>query len=169
MATHRIDILGALTKFDSSGEVYIEPFTAAGVNDQFDHYVLVMNDDDSNKVGVSGVFEVPQNYVDNAAIIVVWTANVTSNDAVFDFDYRAVGGNDTESLDQASYQESATVTDTAPSAVHERLEASISLTAGNLAAGDTVEFKLSVDGANANCTISDKCLIYGILFEYTDA
>lgn len=168
MATHRISCM-QMVKPDASGQVYFEPASILRTNDFFDEYALAMNDDDANKVSAYMRFDVPQNYVDNAKFIIVWTAAVTSGNAVFDVEYRAVGGNDTESLDQATAQESLTVTDAAPSAVNERLEAQLTATAANLAAGDTVQVKLSLDGADAACTISEKVQISDVLFEYTDA
>lgn len=166
MATHQMSIMSGRGNVDGA---YWQPASILGVNDYWDHLVLIMNDDGSNIVYYHDAFLVPQDYVDNAKFIVVWTANVTSNNAKFDVNYRAVGGNDTESLDQATAQESVTVTDAAPSAVHERLTAEMTPTAGNFAAGDTVQYRLELDAADAACTIADDCIIHDIIFEYTDA
>ena len=57
-----------------------------------------------------------------------------------------MGGNDVESLDQATHQESVTVADVAPSAAHELMKVTLSLTDTNLAADDLVEIILSRDG-----------------------
>lgn len=168
MATHRIPIFGFATRPDSSGDVYLEPLDVSGTNDQWDHFVWVL-EDSGTKIGIHGSFEVPQNYVGTAVLVVVWTTTATTGDVVFDFDYRAVGGNDLESLDQAGTQEAVTVTDTAPSATLERMEAEMSLTSANLAAGDTVQFLLSRDGASASDTLAADCLVVGAYLKFADA
>lgn len=168
MATHRIPILGWQTKPDASGEVFFEPHSIKATNDNWDHLVLVFNNS-SSRDGISGVFEVPQDYVGTAVISVVWTTTATSGDVEWDFDYRAIGGNDTESLDQATAQESLNQNDTAPSAAHERLTASLSMTGSNLAAGDTVEFTLFRDGTDGGDTLAAAAIVHGVYFQYSDA
>lgn len=168
MATHRIPILGWSTVPDDGGDVFFEPYTTKATNDNWGHHVLVFNDT-AAKESLYGVFDVPQNYVDTANLVVVWTSTATSGDVEYDFDYRAVGGNDTESLDQATAQESVNSNDTAPSATDERMEISIALTDGSFAAGDTVEFILSRDGTDGGDTIAASVLVFGVFFEYADA
>lgn len=85
---------------------------------------------------------------------------------VWDFDYRAVGGNDTESLDQSGTQESVSVTDTAPGAANRRMEVSVNLTSSNLAAGDTVEFLFVRDGTDAADTMAGSAMLFGLEFIY---
>lgn len=166
MATHRIPILSS-AKPDGSGDVFFEPYSVKATNDQWDPLVLVFNDT-SARDAIYGTFDVPQNYSSSADIVVVWTTTATTGDVEFDFDYRAVGGDDAESLDQTGTQESVNVADTAPSAAHERMAATLSLTDGNLAAGDTVEFLLARDGADAGDTISAAVVVFGAYFEYSD-
>lgn len=168
MATHRHPIIGWQTRPDDSGEVLFEPYSIKATNDQWKHLVLVMNDSITRN-GIYGVFEVPQNYVDSANLVVVWTSTATSGDIEADFDYRAVGGNDTESLDQSGTQETVNSNDTAPSAAHERMELTIALTDGNFAAGDTVEYFFPRDGTDAGDTMAAAALIFGLFFEYADA
>lgn len=168
MATHRIPILGANTVPDSSGDVFFEPYTIKATNDNWGYMVAIFNDTAARN-GLRGAFAVPQNYVDTANVVIVWTATATSGDVEFDFDYRAVGGNDIESLDQATAQESVNANDTAPSAVNERMEISIALTDGNFAAGDTVQFELFRDGTDAGDTMSAAAIVHQVLFEYADA
>ena len=168
MATHRIPILGWATVPDTSGDVFFEPYSVKATNDQWDHLVCVFNDT-ATRIGLRGRFDVPQNYVGTANLVVVWTSTATSGDVEWDFDYRAVGGNDTESLDQSGTQESVNANDTAPSAAHERMEISISLTDGNFAAGDTVQFELFRDGTDAGDTMAAAAMLFGLFFEYADA
>jgi hypothetical protein len=87
----------------------------------------------------------------------------------WDFDYRAVGGNDSESLDQAGTQESVNSNDTAPSAAHERMEISIALTDANFAVDDEVEFTLFRDGTDGGDTMAAAAIVFNVFFEYADA
>lgn len=169
MATHRLPILGAFTVPDASGDVFFEPYSIKAAIGLWEHLVAIFNDT-SARDGLRGLFNVPQNYVDTANLIIVWTSTAITGDVDWDFDYRAVGGNDTESLDQATAQEQVTGNDIAPSAAHERMELSISLTDGNFAAGDTVPWELFRDGVTeGGGGISAAVILVGLFFEYNDA
>lgn len=168
MATHRIPILGWQTVPDTSGDVFFEPYTVKATNDNWGLMACIFNDS-GTRIGLRGVFQVPQDYVGTANLIVVWTSTATAGDVEWDFDYRAVGGNDTESLDQATAQETVNASDTAPSAVNERMEISISLTDGNFAVADTVEFEHFRDGVDAGDTMAAAAILFGLFFEYSDA
>ena len=169
MATHRIPILNGMCLPDSSGTVFFEPASVLGTNGTFDHLVLVFTQGSSTRNGIAGVFDVPQNYVDTANLIIVWTSTATTNDVEWDFDYRAVGGNDAESLDQATAQEAVGSNDTAPSATDERMEFSLALTDGNFAAGDTVSFEFFRDESDSGDTMAASARVFGLMFEYNDA
>jgi len=151
---------------NTSGDVFFEPYSVKATNR--DRIVCIFNDS-GTRIGLQGGFTVPKNYVGSAVIIVVWTTTATSGDVEWDFDYRAVGGNDTESLDQATNQETVNQNDTAPSAAHERLEVSLTLTASNFAVDDEVGFELFRDGTDAGDTMAAAAIVHQVLFEYTDA
>ncbi len=168
MATHRVPILGFGTVPDTSGDVFFEPYTIKATNDVWGRLVAIFNDT-ATRIGLQGGFTVPKNYVGSPKIVVVWTATATTGDVEWDFDFRAVGGDDTESLDQSGTQESVNINDTAPSAAHERMEASLTLTAGNFAVDDEVEFTLFRDGTNAGDTMAAAAIVFAVLFEYSDA
>jgi len=168
MATHRIPILGFAAKPDTSGNVFLEPYDVKATNDVWDRMVLIFNDT-ATRIGVHGGFTVPKNYVGSAKIVVVWTSTATSGDVEWDFDYRAVGGNDTESLDQSGTQETVNLNDTAPGAAHRRLECLLSLTSTNLTADDEVEFTLFRNGTVAGDTMAAAAIVFNVLFEYADA
>ncbi len=168
MATHRIPILGAGTVPDASGDVFFEPYTIKSTNDVRGRLVAICKDT-STRIGLQGGVTVPKDYVGAPKIVVVWTTTATTGDVEWDFDYRAVGGDDTESLDQTGTQESVNVSDTAPSAVHERMEASLTLTAGNFAIDDEVEFTLFRDGTDAGDTMAAAAIVFAVHFEYSDA
>jgi len=167
MATHRIPILTWAANPGNS-DVFFEPYTVKASNDVFAPLVAVFNNT-STKDGLHGRFTVPKNYSSNAKIIIFWTTTVTSGNVVWDFDYRAIGGDDAESMDPATTQESVTVTDAAPSAAHERMVATLSLTSGNLAVDDSVPFTLFRDGADASDTAAAAAILFEALFEYTDS
>jgi hypothetical protein len=172
MATHQISILGSGTTPDTSGNCWQEPYTVLATNDVWG--LLVYRFGSSNaaqpttRIGLRGQFTVPQNYVGTAKIIPVWTATVTSGNVAWDCDYRTVGGDDTTSLDQTGNEESITVTDAAPGAAHRRLIPQLSPTSANFAAGETVEFELFRDGADAADTMAASAIVFDLLFQYSD-
>lgn len=168
MAAHQIGIFSWNTIPDTSGNAFFEPYTVKATNDTWKHLVAVFNDT-ATRIGFYGAFTVPQNYVGTAKLVIQWTTTATTGDVEWDFDYRAVGGDDTESLDQATAQESVNLNDTAPSAVNERMTTTIDLTSANFAAGDTVEFGLFRDGTDAGDTIAAATQIHAALFQYADA
>src|SRR3990167_5734066 len=168
MATRRIPILGFNTSPDASGGVFFQPYNIKATNDIFKHMVLVFNN--SNAVeGMYGAFVVPANYVGSPVFKLYWTSTATTGDIKMYMDYRAIGGNDAESLDQATFQEALTVTDTAPSATDERMEATMAATAGNFAADDIVEFFLTRESSNAADTLAAAITVHALVFEYADA
>lgn len=168
MATQRRPILGFGTVPDSSGDVFLEPYTIKATNDVWGRLVVIFNDT-ATRIGLRGGFTVPKDYVGSAKIIVVWTATATTGDVEWDFDYRAVGGNDAESLDQTGTQESVNQNDTAPSAIHERMEIALALTSANLAADDEVEFELFRDGTDGGDGMAAAAIVFQVLLEYADA
>lgn len=168
MATHRIPILGYNTIPDSSGGVFFEPYTIKATNDNFGHIVLVFNNSNATE-GIYGAFVVPANYSGSPVFKIYWTTTATTGNIKLDLDYRAIGGDDTESLDQSSFQENLTVTDGAPSATDERMEATMSATAGNLAADDIVEFYLTRESDNGSDTLAAAITVHAVVFQYADA
>lgn len=168
MATHRIAILGWNTVPDTGGDVFFEPYTVKATNALWAYLIAIFNDTDARD-GMRGAFNIPKNYVGSANLIIVWTSTATSGDVEWDFDYRAVGGNDSESLDQGTAQESVNQNDTAPSATDERMETSIALTDGNFAVDDLVQFELFRDGTDGGDGIAAAVQVHGLYFEYADA
>lgn len=166
MATARKSIFNHATVPDTSGNVFQEPYTVKATNDVWGHLVFIFNDT-ASRDGLLGQFYVPDNYASGANLVLLWTSTATSGDVEWDFDYRAVGGNDTESLDQAGTQESVNANDTAPSAVNERMEIAIALTDGNFAAEDTVEFELFRDGTDGGDGMAAAAILFDAWFEYT--
>ena len=168
MATRRKSLLEGDLLPDTSGNVFFEPYSIKATNDIFKHGVWIFNDT-ATKLQIFGTCDIPKEYVGTASIIIVWTSTATTGNVVWDFDYRAVGGNDTESLDQATFQESVTVTDAAPTAANNRLEVSVNLTSANLAADDTFEFAIGRDGADAADTMAAAAILVDVFLQFNDA
>lgn len=174
MATHRISLLGPNTAPDSSGNIWQDLYSRLASNDVWPFGVFNFGGTISNnaapttRIGLYGNVAIPKNYVGTAKLVVVWTSTLTSGDVVWDFDYRGVTGNDSESLDQSGNQESVSVTDTAPGAAHRRLECSVNLTSANLAADDTLEFGLFRDGTDAADTLAGTAILIDAFLEYAD-
>lgn len=170
MATRRIPILGWATLPGAGGDVFFEPATIKASNDFFKGLVLVFNDSGADDE-IFGRFNVPKEYVGTAKIVIVWTTTAITGDVEWGFAYRAVGGNDVESLDQATAQESLLSgnNDTAPSAVNERMEFSIALTDANLAPDDTVQFIFSREGLDVGDGLAAAVRVFDLFFEFSDA
>jgi hypothetical protein len=173
MATLRQPIVGWNTMPDGTGECYFEPFSILATNDVWKHIVCRFGTNNAAQPtvrhGFYGAFMVPKDYVGTAVLVINWSATLTSGNVAWDFEYRAVGGNDTESLDQTGTQESVSVTDAAASAANEKLEVTVNLTSANFAADDLVTFFFARDGADAADTMAGSALLHSLHFQYNDA
>jgi len=168
MPLHRIPILGLNTKPDSSGNVFPEPYSVKATNKLWRHYAFIFNQS-SSRDGLAGMFTVPKGYVDTANLVIVWTTTVTSGVVLWECDYRAVGGDDAESLDQSTPQEAVSQTDNAPTAVNNRLELIIPLTDGNFAPDDDVEFEIFRKQDGSLDTLAAAAILKRSFFQYSDA
>ena len=168
--TIELSILDSDAVPDASGNVWAEPFTIAATNDNWRRMVWVFNDTGSARDCLHGGFLVPQDYQTGgtASFNVVWSSSVLTNDVEWDLDYRGIGGNDTESFDQATAVESLNANDVAPSATWERLEIALGITEANLAAGDDVEFFLCRDKSDAGDTLVGDAYVFRLIFSYTN-
>lgn len=167
MTTHVIPIMGVNTVPDSSGNVYPDLYSKKATNGVWPMLVYVF-EDSGTKIGLSGLFRVPKNYENVAKVWIEWTSSVTSGNVVWTFEYRAVGGDDTESMDQAGVQQSSSETDAAPSAAHRRLSIDIDLTDGNFSGDDLVEFNFYRDGSSGSDTLAGDAILFGLFFSYMD-
>lgn len=169
MATHRLILLAAGFFPDpASANVFPEPYPVKATNDFWKHQNMIFIDS-ATKDSIYTTFEVPQNYVGTPKFGVVWTSTVTTNNVVWEFAYRTVNGDDTTSLDQATAEETLTITDTAPGATDRRLSPTlVAATAANFAAGETVELKVSRDGSSGSDTMAGAASLFYVIFEYAD-
>jgi hypothetical protein len=168
VSVHHLDILGVATLPDTSGSVYFEPAAVnLQSNDRYPQLVAVFADT-ATRLTLGGNFRVPQNYVGTAKVGLVWATTVTSGDVRLEFDYTAIA--DAESGDPSADQESVGATVTVPGTARLLKVTEISLTAGNFAAGDLVQFVISRDGAHAGPADTAAASLYllAAYFSYAD-
>jgi hypothetical protein len=157
---------------DATGRAFFEPFDVKATNDLFKHAVLILNDPGASEIhGAYVNFEVPSNYVDSAAIVVIYTSTATTGTAALAFDYRSVSGSNIESLDNSSFQETTNGNAVAPGTLNWRRELSIALTDTNIVADDTLEGFLTRDGVIGGPTddMAAALMVHDLVFEYADA
>lgn len=164
MATIRIPILGHATVPDTSGNVFFEPYSITDTLAVLDPLVLVFTDS-GTKDGVRGQFQVPQDYVGTAKLVIVWTANATAGTCVFDWSVLTRSG--TEDMGAAATRTTETGSVTKGATAFTREAHSITLTDADYVAGDEVLFELFRD--TVTDTMAAKALVFGAYFEYANA
>jgi|SRR5882672_212800 len=165
MATKQLSILGVFGKPDSSGNVWVEPYSIGATNDVWD-FLIIKFAKTATLDKFYGRFRIPDDYVGTAVIHVAWTAQNTSGNTVWEFAYRVVAAG--SSLDQsgATGIEAVSVTSAAPGSTDLLVEATIALTSANLSAGSYLEFWIARDNTsgsnnmNAAATLIDVVLYY---------
>jgi len=166
LSTHTETMLNGFTLPDTSGSLFMEPYSIKATNDFFLHSVWVYNDTSTDLI-LYGKMRVPDNFVSGANACVVWTSTATSGNTRWQFGYRSTGGDDTTSLDQATTEESVEVNDVAPTAANRRLEVCQALTDANIAAGDTLQFTAGREGSDTgNDTMAAAALVFDWYFKY---
>lgn len=167
-STKRVQALSVNTLPDTSGNVYFEPYPIKATNDFWKHGHFIFTDT-ATKDSLYSMFHVPMDYnsAGTTKIYAVWTSTATTGSVVWEIAYRSIGGNDTTSLDQTTAAETLSVTASAPSATDRRMIPSVTATAANFAAGDTVELKISRNGTSGSDTMAASAQLLQVLFEYT--
>ena len=169
MATHQISILSGNTVPDTTGRCWWETYDVAATNDVWKFLIVRFKNPAGGQAhGIYGQFTVPQNYVGTAAVIPIWTSTATTGNCRWRLTYRTVGGDDTTSLDQTTNEQQVSVTDAAPGAAHRRLTPSLSPTAANFAAGETVEFLFERNDDTATDTMAADAFLFDLIFQYAD-
>jgi len=165
----RVPLINWATTPDATGRAFFENYTTKATNDIFKHLVLTLNNPGAGEShGIYGTFDIPNACTASEVVRILWTSTAITGVANFAFDYRAIGGDDTESLDQATFQEQIDIEDTAPSATDERMNITGALTGTNLAAGDTVEFFFYRQDETGVDTLAAAVTIHGLFFECTE-
>lgn len=169
MATHVLDLTGGLVPDPTAATPPVwQPAAILDANDLYDGLpVLKFVDTTSTKNGAQVAFRVPANYVGTAVFLVRYKANGTSGAVVFDVDYRSIAVG--ESGDPSSHQRSITATDTIPGTARLLDEVTLTATATDFAAGDTVMLTLSRDCTDAADTTTAAIEVVGFVFQYADA
>ncbi len=169
MATHQFSILNGSVIPDNTGRCWFEPYYITATNDVWKHLVFrFLNPSSSQVHGFYGQFSLPLNYVGSPSIIPIWSTTATSGNGRFRFTYRAVGGDNAESLDQTSNQEQVSVTDAAGGAANRRMTPIINLTDVNFTAGDSVEYLFERLDDGGTDTINADIVLHDLLFQFAD-
>lgn len=161
--------MNAVMQPDTSGNCFVEGANVKNTNDLVDKLVLIFKNAGTAKIKLAFSFEVPMNYVGSPKIVAVCRATATSGKYVLGCEYRAIAAG--EAGDPSTFQETATTNPTVPGTALQDQEASITLTAANLATKDRVTGNLyrgKDDGVNdtlaADLIVDPECL----MFEYSD-
>ena len=166
MATFHLDIGSESFTPDASGEVFPSKYSVKDTGTILDPVVMVYKNS-GTKDGAAKSFIVPQNYVGTAKLIVYWNVNATSGNAIFDLSY--LTRSDAEDMGAAATDTTDTVTTTTDGTAFNLNTSTMTLTAGDFAAGDIVMVELFRDTANASDTLAADLMVHKIVFEYADA
>jgi hypothetical protein len=168
MATLDIPVLWNAGKPDTSGNVYAVPSSIDRTTAPWIAQSVAFKDS-GTRIGWGLRFRVPQSYVGTAVVVITWASSVTTGNVVWDFDYRALTGDNAESTNQAGTQEAVTVTDGAGGTAWFQMIATISLTSGNFAANDEVQAIIYRDGSDAADTLAATTFLDSLVFRFNDA
>lgn len=154
---------------DTSGNVFFESYAVKATNDFWPFEVCIFNDSGADNF-LACQIRIPDDYSSAPVLKIKWTSTATSGNVRWAIAYRGIGGDDAESMDQATAIEKVEVTDAAPSAAHERnLVAMAAVTSGNFVAGETLEIRISREGLDAADTMAAAAILFDAYLEYTAA
>lgn len=168
MATHRISCGTWALLPDTSGNVWLEPAAITQTNDRYAQMVARFKDT-ATKDTLGFRFQVPQNYVGSAKFYVCWTSTTSDNtkNVVWTVDYSSAS--QTSSIDPSADEENLTVTAANTATSQTAVQASMTATASNFAAGDICQGKLGRNGTSGSDTLVADAVVYEFFFEYADA
>lgn len=168
MSTFRMPILGPATKPDSSNDVFFEPQSIKATNDLIEKMMAIFNDTSTDlKLGFS--FRIPKNYIGSPKIGGVFQATAITGKYVFEVEYRAIASG--EDGDPSTFQETVSTNPTIPGSALQDQEASVALTAANLAVDDRVSGHLIRKGSDTvNDTMAAALMAHPemFFFEWSD-
>ncbi len=161
-----VNILGAMTLPDSSGNVYADAFanaTSTAFAKNLDFTFL----DTATKDCLYGLYTVPKDYVSAAAVSPIWAANTaTIATTTWEFSYRDIATG--SSMAQGTAQETASTTSVTTATLFSRQAPTISVTAGNFTAGDSVQYKFCRDGTDSKDTMAATATLQSLMFNYAN-
>ncbi len=167
MADQHVNLWGrASGNPDASGDVFAKPYDIVDTGAVISPMVLIFKDGGA-KVGFRGSFRMPEDYVGTPNLNIVFTANATTGNVVWDWSVLPRSG--TEDMGAAAARTSETDTQAGPTTAFNRAEADMPLTAGDYAAGDMVLFELFRDALSGSDTLTAEVAVFSIDFEYADA
>jgi len=168
MTQWQMSILGKIIP-DNTGRCYFDTYDNFASNDVWKHLVIVLqNPASSANHGFYGTFQVPMNYVANAAVVPIWTTTATTGNISYHFTYRNVTGNNTTSLDQTGSVQSVNATVSAPGAANRRMTNDIPVTNTNFSNGATIEFLFERRDNTANDTLAADVTLHDLMFQWSD-
>lgn len=174
MATHRVSILGAMTKPDATGTVFQVPISTqlSLTNTDIGNVLCFVMQDHSADNGIYGAFKVPKNYVGTGKIVVSGILDGAPGASdVLGFTIKGSSLADNEAADAAFGTEdtaSATIGSSGSGYSDEDyLEMSITLSNVVPVVDDTIYFFLARD--DGTTTYTGNFLLTEAEFEYSDA
>jgi hypothetical protein len=148
---------------DTSGNVYWEPAAIKRTNDFFQEGVWVFNNPSADE-SLYGSIELPRGSAGNAAINIIWSSTATSGTVQWSFAYRVITADDTNSLDQSSAVQTATNSDTAPTAANRRMVTAMTVTDANFGTAGTLQWKLT--RVDASDTLAAAVMVTALNLSY---
>jgi len=170
MATHDIPILGFATLPDTTGNVFFEKLETAVATAaaNLDMLGFTMPDPGAADEGLSGKFNIPQNYSGTPVLVIRGILNGTPDNTLgFGFNF-TLGRADSETADIAYETDLANNATWTGYADEEMYEETITITpSAAFAAGDEVFFFFYRDGSVDDATFEFN--LTGLFFRYNDA
>lgn len=146
---------------------YWQPSAILDVNDLHDGLPILAFPNGSVKIVGSCRFRFPSDYGSGGQWVVTWKSSGTTGSVVWDVDYNAIAVG--EPGDPVAYTESQTVTSPADATARDIVEATITPTGGNFAAGDRVFVSVGRDLADGADTLAATAELVEFGFQYTAA
>ena len=171
MATHEIDILGAMTAPDTSGSVFFEPAESAMTLGTAVFGTLLVCTMQApaggGDVGLYGKFNIPQNYSGTPVLVIRGLLGEAAN--TLGFGFQQLGRDDSETFDAALETEDIANNATWTGYVAEDMyEETITITpAAAFVAGDEVVFFFYREDTNDDQT--GEFHLTGLFLQYADA
>lgn len=153
--------------------VYAPSYDQVATNDLWDFPVLAFKKT-TQKESAHAAFVLPVDFPATLAAVdfeIQWTSVLTSGTVTFDIDYRIVGGDDTESLDEPTPQQGISAIDSAPSSVNRRMTQVIPASGANFssAGGKVLQLILSRDCPSETSGIAGEVIVVGLTMRASSA
>lgn len=152
---------------DTTGNCLWAPSAVFGTNNLVPGYVLQFKNNGALEIKsfVRGVV-IPSNYDGTTAVTIKirWWSVATTGNVVWTASYRAIAT--AEGGDQATFQQAVSATVAVSGTARTYSQASLTLTAGNIAAGDTLQIQIGRDKSSGSDTLADNALLDAAWLSY---